>query len=86
MQHPGSAAGRQAVTNIEACQQMGTHPVQRAWIDLDVRNAALQIRHVLNERLRCVTNTNPTDAEIDAGKVTNACRCRTYTAYQGRST
>ena len=72
-----SAAGK-AVTTIEGLSPDGTHPVQLAWIDLDVPQCGycqsgmiMSVVALLNKR------RNPTDAEIDA-EITNACRCATY--------
>jgi isoquinoline 1-oxidoreductase alpha subunit len=54
------------------------HPVQLAWIDLDVPQCGycqsgmiMSVVALLNER------PNPTDADIDA-EITNACRCSSY--------
>jgi aerobic-type carbon monoxide dehydrogenase small subunit (CoxS/CutS family) len=75
---PASAAAGKAVTTIEGLSADGTHPVQLAWIDLDVPQCGycqsgmiMSVVALLNRR------PNPTDAEIDAG-ITNACRCSTY--------
>jgi len=72
-----SAVGK-AVTTIEGLSPDGTHPVQRAWIELDVPQCGycqsgmiMSVVALLNRR------PNPTDAEIDA-EVPNACRCSTY--------
>ena len=73
-----STAAGKAVTTIEGLSADGTHPVQRAWIALDVPQCGycqsgmiMSVVALLNKR------PNPTDAEIDA-EVTNACRCSTY--------
>ena len=73
-----SAAVGKAVTTIEGLSADGTHPVQRAWIELDVPQCGycqsgmiMSVVALLNKR------PNPTDTEIDA-EITNACRCSTY--------
>jgi isoquinoline 1-oxidoreductase subunit alpha len=73
-----STAAGKAVTTIEGLSADGTHPVQRAWIALDVPQCGycqsgmiMSVVALLNKR------PNPTDAEIDA-EITNACRCSTY--------
>jgi isoquinoline 1-oxidoreductase alpha subunit len=74
----GTAAGR-AITTIEALAQSGKlHPVQQAWIDLDVPQCGycqsgmiMAVVALLNEKPK------PTDAEIDAA-ISNICRCGTY--------
>jgi isoquinoline 1-oxidoreductase subunit alpha len=75
---PVSTAVGKAVTTIEGLSPDGTHPVQLAWIDLDVPQCGycqsgmiMSVVALLNER------ANPTDAEIDA-EITNACRCSSY--------
>jgi len=75
---PVSAAAGKAVTTIEGLSADGTHPVQLAWIDLDVPQCGycqsgmiMSVVALLNKR------PNPTDAEIDT-QITNACRCSTY--------
>ena len=75
---PVSAAARKAVTTIEGLSPNGTHPVQLAWMELDVPQCGycqsgmiMSVVALLNRR------PNPTDAEIDT-EVTNACRCSTY--------
>jgi isoquinoline 1-oxidoreductase subunit alpha len=75
---PVSAAAGKAVTTIEGLSADGTHPVQLAWIDLDVPQCGycqsgmiMSVVALLNKR------PNPTDAEINA-EITNACRCSTY--------
>src|ERR1700686_4532455 len=75
---PVSTAAGKAVTTIEGLSPDGTHPVQLAWIDLDVPQCGycqsgmiMAVVALLNKR------RNPTDKEIDA-EITNACRCRSY--------
>jgi isoquinoline 1-oxidoreductase alpha subunit len=75
---PVSAAVGKAVTTIEGLSPDGTHPVQLAWIDLDVPQCGycqsgmiMSVVALLNKR------PNPTDTEIDT-EITNACRCATY--------
>jgi isoquinoline 1-oxidoreductase subunit alpha len=75
---PVSAATGKAVTTIEGLSPDGTHPVQLAWIDLDVPQCGycqsgmiMSVVALLNKR------PNPTDTEIDT-EVTNACRCSSY--------
>jgi isoquinoline 1-oxidoreductase alpha subunit len=72
-----TAVGK-AVTTIEGLSPDGTHPVQLAWIELDVPQCGycqsgmiMSVVALLNKR------PNPTDTEIDA-EVPNACRCSTY--------
>ena len=74
----GSLAGR-AVTTIEALAQNGKlHPVQQAWIDLDVPQCGYCQSGMIMAAVALLRDKpKPTDADIDAA-ITNICRCGTY--------
>ena len=74
----GSLAGR-AVTTIEALAQNGRlHPVQQAWIDLDVPQCGYCQSGMIMAAVALLRGKpKPTDADIDAA-ITNICRCGTY--------
>ncbi len=75
---PVSAAAGKAVTTIEGLSPDGTHPVQLAWIDLDVPQCGYcQSGMIMSVAALLAKRPNPTDAEIDA-EITNACRCSSY--------
>ena len=75
---PLSAAAGKAVTTIEGLSADGTHPVQLAWIDLDVPQCGYcQSGMIMSVVALLAKRPNPTDAEIDA-EITNACRCSSY--------
>ena len=75
---PVSAAAGKAVTTIEGLSADGTHPVQLAWIDLDVPQCGYcQSGMIMSVAALLKKRPNPTDAEIDA-EITNACRCSSY--------
>ena len=75
---PVSAAAGKAVTTIEGLSPDGTHPVQLAWIELDVPQCGYcQSGMIMSVVALLKRRPNPTDAEIDA-EITNACRCSTY--------
>ena len=75
---PASAAAGKAVTTIEGLSPDGTHPVQLAWIELDVPQCGYcQSGMIMSVAALLSKSRNPTDAEIDA-EITNACRCATY--------
>jgi isoquinoline 1-oxidoreductase subunit alpha len=63
---PVSAAAGKRVVTIEGLSASSSHPVQKAWVELDMAAAAL---------LR--NNPKPTDKDIDDA-MTNICRCGTY--------
>ena len=75
---PVSTAVGRAVTTIEGLSADGTHPVQLAWIDLDVPQCGYcQSGMIMSVAALLSKRPNPTDKEIDA-EITNACRCSTY--------
>jgi isoquinoline 1-oxidoreductase subunit alpha len=75
---PVSVAAGKAVTTIEGLSAGGRHPVQLAWIELDVPQCGYcQSGMIMSVVALLNRHSNPTDAEIDA-EVTNACRCSTY--------
>ena len=75
---PISAVGEAPVTTIEGLSPDGTHPVQLAWIDLDVPQCGYcQSGQIMAAVALLKQKPKPTDAEIDA-MMTNICRCGTY--------
>ena len=74
----GNLAGR-SVTTIEALAQNGKlHPVQQAWIDLDVPQCGYCQSGMIMAAVALLRDKPmPTDADIDAA-ITNICRCGTY--------
>ncbi|MGI9159302.1 MAG: (2Fe-2S)-binding protein [Saprospiraceae bacterium] len=79
-QLPVAAIGNQAVTTIEGLSENGDHPVQKAWLELDVPQCGYcQAGQIMSAAALLQVNPNPTDAEIDAAMHGNICRCGTYT-------
>jgi isoquinoline 1-oxidoreductase subunit alpha len=78
-QVPVGRLGSRAVTTIEALAQNGRlHPVQQAWIDLDVPQCGYCQSGVIMAAVALLRKKpKPTDADIDAA-ITNICRCGTY--------
>ena len=78
-QVPIGALGAKKVTTIEALTQNGNlHPLQKAWIDLDVPQCGYcQSGMLMAAAALLARKPKPTDAEIDAA-MTNICRCGTY--------
>ena len=75
---PVSAAAGKSVTTIEGLSPDGTHPVQLAWMELDVPQCGYCQSGMIMSVVALLQKTpNPSDADIDA-QVTNACRCSTY--------
>jgi isoquinoline 1-oxidoreductase alpha subunit len=76
---PVSAVEGKQITTIEGLAQSGTpHPVQKAWLDLDVPQCGYcQSGMMMAAVALLAEKPQPTDAEIDAA-ITNICRCGTY--------
>jgi len=72
------AVGKKILT-IEGLSADGSHPVQRAWAELDVVQCGYcQPGQIMNAAALIAAKPNPTDAEIDAAMKGNLCRCGTY--------
>jgi isoquinoline 1-oxidoreductase subunit alpha len=75
---PASAVGDSKVTTIEGLQRDGDHPVQQAWIALDVPQCGYCQPGMMMAAAALLKSTpHPTDSDIDQG-ITNICRCGTY--------
>lgn len=76
---PASAAEGKSVTTIEGLSPDGSHPVQRAWSELDVVQCGYcQSGQIMSAVALLAAKPNPNDAEIDAAMSGNICRCGTY--------
>ena len=75
---PGSAVAGQAITTIEGLSANSSHPVQRAWAELDVPQCGYcQSGQIMAAAGLLKSNPKPTDKDID-DVMTNICRCGTY--------
>ena len=78
-QTPISAIGDRPVTTIEGLAKDRSHPVQQAWIELDVPQCGYcQSGQIMSASALLATKPNPSDADIDAAMAGNICRCGTY--------
>ena len=76
---PVSAAAGRRVTTIEGLSASGDHPVQKAWMDVDVPQCGFcQSGQIMSAVALLAAKPSPTDADIDAGMAGNICRCGTY--------
>lgn len=67
------------ITTIEGLSPDGTHPLQRAWEELDVPQCGYcQAGQLMSAAALLRRNPKPTDADIDAAMSGNICRCATY--------
>lgn len=75
---PVSAVEGKSVTTIEGLSADGSHPVQKAWVQLQVPQCGYcQSGMIMAAAALVAQNAKPTDTDIDAG-ITNLCRCGTY--------
>jgi isoquinoline 1-oxidoreductase subunit alpha len=76
-----SSVGRAQVTTIEglAGEPGRMHPLQQAWIDLDVAQCGYcQAGQIMTAAALLADNPKPTDEDIDGALADNLCRCATY--------
>ncbi len=73
------AQGR-SVTTIEGLSADGSHPLQRAWVELAVPQCGFcQAGQIMTAAALLAKRPKPSDAEIDQSLSGNLCRCGTYT-------
>jgi isoquinoline 1-oxidoreductase alpha subunit len=71
--------GAKKVTTIEGLSPDGSHPLQKAWHELDVPQCGYcQAGQIMTAAALLKRNPNPKDADIDAAMAGNLCRCATY--------
>ncbi len=76
---PLSRAEGKHVTTIEGLSANLTHPLQRAWIELDVPQCGYcQSGQIMSAAVLLAENPRPTDKDIDEAMGGNICRCGTY--------
>lgn len=76
---PVSAVRGAEVTTIEGLSPDGTHPLQRAWEELDIPQCGYcQAGQLMSAAALLARTPRPTDADIDAAMNGNLCRCATY--------
>jgi isoquinoline 1-oxidoreductase subunit alpha len=88
--HVDGAATRSCVTlvstvvgkdirTIEGLSSDRSHPVQKAWLELDVPQCGYcQSGQIMSASALLAQNPAPSDADIDAAMTGNICRCGTY--------
>ena len=76
---PLRALEGKTITTIEGLSQGRSHPLQRAWIELDVPQCGYcQSGQIMSAAALLKNNPAPSDADIDAAMAGNICRCGTY--------
>jgi len=72
------AEGKKVVT-IEGLSDTSDHPLQKAWLELDVSQCGYcQAGQIMSAAVLLRENKNPTDQDIDDAMAGNICRCGTY--------
>jgi aerobic-type carbon monoxide dehydrogenase small subunit (CoxS/CutS family) len=67
------------ITNIEGVSVDGSHPVQQAWVELDVPQCGYcQAGQIMSACALLEKTPKPTDADIDEAMNGNLCRCGAY--------
>ena len=76
---PVSEVTDKAITTIEGLSSDGSHPVQRAWAELDVVQCGYcQSGQIMSAAALLAAIPNPSDGDIDMALSGNICRCGTY--------
>lgn len=78
-QLPVSAVTGQRITTIEGLDAQASHPLQKAWDELDVPQCGYcQAGQIMSAAALLANNPKPTDEDIDGAMTGNFCRCATY--------
>jgi isoquinoline 1-oxidoreductase alpha subunit len=76
---PVSAAAGVKITTIEGLSPDGSHPLQRAWMEIDVPQCGYcQGGQIMSAAALLSRNPSPSDQDIDEAMSGNICRCATY--------
>ena len=76
---PASAVAGRKITTIEGLSADGSHPVQKAWAELDVVQCGYcQSGQIMSAAALLAKVPAPTDTDIDQALSGNLCRCGTY--------
>jgi isoquinoline 1-oxidoreductase subunit alpha len=72
------AVGKE-ITTIEGLSPNLSHPLQKAWMEIDVPQCGYcQSGQIMSAAVLLAENSQPTDADIDDAMTGNICRCGTY--------
>ena len=76
---PLAAVEGRRIATIESLSADRSHPVQQAWLELDVPQCGYcQSGQIMSAAALLAGNPSPTDEDIDAAMSGNICRCGTY--------
>ena len=72
------ATGKE-ITTIEGLSADLSHPLQKAWIEIDVPQCGYcQSGQIMSAAVLLAENSTPSDMDIDEAMTGNICRCGTY--------
>ncbi len=73
------SAVKGAITTIEGLSADGSHPLQKAWQEIDVPQCGYcQAGQIMSAAALLARTPKPTDTDIDQAMNGNICRCATY--------
>jgi isoquinoline 1-oxidoreductase alpha subunit len=76
---PISTVAGKSITTIEGLSADGNHPVQQAWIEVDVPQCGYcQCGQIMSAAALLARKPAPSDSDIDDFMSGNICRCGTY--------
>ena len=76
---PVSAVGERKIATIEGLSPDGSHPLQQAWLALDVPQCGYcQAGQLMAASALLASTPRPTDEQIATAMNGNVCRCGTY--------
>jgi len=76
---PVSSVAGKRITTIEGLSTDGSHPLQKAWMEIDVPQCGYcQAGQIMSAAALLAKNAKPTDAQIAEAMDGNLCRCGTY--------
>ena len=74
-----ATVGRKQVVTIEGLSADASHPLQKAWCELDVAQCGYcQAGQIMTAAALLKETPKPTDQDIDDAMDGNLCRCATY--------
>jgi isoquinoline 1-oxidoreductase alpha subunit len=74
-----SRAQGKKVVSIEGLSAANDHPLQKAWLELDVSQCGYcQAGQIMSAAVLLRENKDPSDQDIDDAMAGNICRCGTY--------
>jgi isoquinoline 1-oxidoreductase subunit alpha len=78
-QTPISTVGSAEIKTIEGLSADGSHPLQKAWMEVDVPQCGYcQAGQLMSAAALLASKPKPSDADIDSAMSGNVCRCGTY--------